>query len=73
MVLKVMMEDREHSEIDSVNSLWFAAELFEDEIYDMFGIRFTNHPNLRRIFLGDEWQGFPLRKDYQDDVNIITL
>ena len=73
MVLKVLLDDRIHPEIESVNSLWNAAELFENEIYDMFGIRFINHPNLRRIMLGDEWPGFPLRKDYQDDINVITL
>ncbi|MDP4209556.1 MAG: NADH-quinone oxidoreductase subunit C [Bacteroidota bacterium] len=73
MEMKVILEDRENPEVESVYSLWQAADLFEDEIYDMFGIRFANHPNLRRIMLGDEWQGFPLRKDYKDDVNIVTL
>lgn len=73
MVLKVVLDDRQNAEVDSVYSLWKAAELFENEIYDMFGIKFTNHPNLRRIMLGDEWSGFPLRKDYDDSVNIINL
>jgi NADH-quinone oxidoreductase subunit C len=73
MVLKVVLEDRENSELESVYPVWKAADLFENEIYDMFGIRFLNHPNLRRIMLGEEWQGFPLRKDYQDDVNIVNL
>lgn len=73
MVLKVALEDRETPEVHSVNELWKAAELYENEIYDMFGIRFTGHPNLRRIMLGDEWPGFPLRKDYKDDINIVTL
>ncbi len=73
MVLKVVLEDRENPEVHSVNELWKAAELYENEIYDMFGIRFTGHPNLRRIMLGDEWPGFPLRKDYKDDINIVTL
>lgn len=73
MVLKVILEDRMNPEIESVDALWKAAELFENEIYDMFGIRFLNHPNLRRIMLGDEWPGYPLRKDYRDDINIITL
>jgi NADH/F420H2 dehydrogenase subunit C len=73
MVLKVVLEDRENSELESVYPIWKAADLFENEIYDMFGIRFLNHPNLRRIMLGEEWQGFPLRKDYQDDVNIVTI
>ena len=73
MVLKVVLTDRENPEIQSVYPLWKAAELYENEIYDMFGIRFSNHPNLRRIMLGDEWPGFPLRKDYKDDINIVTL
>lgn len=73
MVLKVVLEDRKNPELESVYPLWKAADLFENEIYDMFGIRFKNHPNLRRIMLGDEWQGFPLRKDYNDDVNVVTL
>jgi NADH:ubiquinone oxidoreductase subunit C len=73
MVLKVNLEERENPEIESVYSFWEAAELYENEIFDMFGIRFLNHPNLRRIMLGDEWTGFPLRKDYNDTVNIITL
>ena len=70
--VKVILEDRENPIIDSVYGLWEAADLYEDEIYDMFGIRFKGHPNLRRIMLTDEWNGFPLRKDYQDD-KIISL
>jgi len=62
-----------HAEIDSVISLWKAAELYECEIYDLFGIRFKGHPTLRRIFLGDDWTGFPLRKDYKDEVNVVKL
>ena len=73
VVLKVVLDDREKPEIESVYSLWQAAELFEDEIFDLFGIRFNNHPNLRRIMLGDEWPGFPLRKDYVDANNVISL
>jgi NADH-quinone oxidoreductase subunit C len=72
IVLKVNLE-REKPEIESVVSLWKAAELYECEIYDLFGIRFLNHPSLRRLFLGDEWIGYPLRKDYKDDVNILPL
>lgn len=73
MVMKVILTDRENPEVTSVYPLWNAADLYENEIYDMFGIRFSNHPNLRRIMLGDEWPGFPLRKDYKDDNNIVTL
>jgi NADH-quinone oxidoreductase subunit C len=64
LVVKVILTDRETPELESVYSLWQGAELLECEIFDLFGIRFTNHPNLRRIFMGDNWQGFPLRKDY---------
>jgi NADH-quinone oxidoreductase subunit C len=57
--------------VESVIPVWGAADWLEREVYDMFGIRFEHHPNLRRILLPDEWQGFPLRKDYpilqQDD------
>ena len=70
LVLKVLLDDREHPEVESVYSLWMAAELYENEIFDLFGIRFLNHPNLRRIMLGNDWPGYPLRKDYTD-VNIL--
>jgi len=73
LVLKVVLEDRETPAVDSVFPLWEAADLYEDEIFDLFGIRFNNHPNLRRIFLGDEWPGFPLRKDYEDANNVVGI
>jgi NADH:ubiquinone oxidoreductase subunit C len=73
IVLKVKLENMDNASIESVYPLWETAELFENEIYDMFGIRFIHHPDLRRIMLGDEWPGFPLRKDYIDDINIKTL
>jgi len=73
IVLKTETIDRENPELDSVTDLWRGAELHEDEIYDMFGIKFRNHPNLRRMFMPDDWQGYPLRKDYSDAVNIIDL
>lgn len=55
---------REDPEIASVSNLWRAADWFEREIYDMFGIKFTGHPDLCRILCPDDWEGFPLRKDY---------
>ena len=67
LVLKVLFDDRDHAEVTSVYTLWKAAELYENEIFDLFGIRFLNHPNLRRIMLGNDWPGHPLRKDYTDE------
>jgi len=49
--------------VPSVTAIWPAANFFEREIYDLFGITFTDHPDLRRIFLADDWTGHPLRKD----------
>jgi NADH-quinone oxidoreductase subunit C len=72
LVIKVLIEDRGAPEIESVYSLWKSAELFECEIYDLFGIRFKNHPNLRRLFMPEDWEGFPLRKDYDANKVIIS-
>jgi NADH-quinone oxidoreductase subunit C len=58
---------RENPEASSVSSIWRVAEWQEREAYDLMGILYSGHPDLRRIFLEDDWQGFPLRKDYKDD------
>lgn len=71
IVLKTRIQDREKPAVDSVCDLWHTAEFHEREAYDLVGIRFNNHPDLRRLFLDSSW-GFPLRKDYVDDVNIVT-
>jgi NADH-quinone oxidoreductase subunit C len=54
----------DRAEIDSVYPLWRAADWYEREVFDLFGVRFRNHPNLTRIMMPSDWQGYPLRKDY---------
>ena len=65
IVLKTLLTDNTKPEIDTVSDLWKGANWLEREIYDLFGITFKNHPDLRRILLPDDWEGYPLRKDYK--------
>lgn len=58
--------DRDLCELHSISSIWPAANWYEREMYDLFGITFLGHPDLRRLFMPDYWVGHPLRKDYQD-------
>ena len=71
VVLKVKTSDRENPAFDTVCDIWRTAEFHEREIFDLFGIKFNNHPDMRRILLDENWEGFPLRKDYKDETNII--
>ncbi|HWS60001.1 MAG TPA: NADH-quinone oxidoreductase subunit C [Flavobacterium sp.] len=71
LVVKVKTEDRENPTFDSVYTIWQTAEFHEREVFDFFGIKFNNHPKLKRLFLTEEWDGFPLRKDYVDEINMV--
>lgn len=67
LVLKVILE-HEKPEIDSLTPLWKGADWLERETYDLVGIKFIGHPNLRRILLPEGWLGHPLRRDYDMSV-----
>lgn len=70
IVVKTRIKDRENPSVDSLCPVYPGAEFHEREAFDLLGIRFNGHPDLRRLFLDSTW-GFPLRKDYKDDVNIV--
>ena len=61
--LRVLLQ-AEDPAVESITSVWAGSDYYEREVFDLFGIRFEGHPNLRRIMLQDDWQGHPLRKDY---------
>ena len=71
LVLRVNTPDRENPVLDSVSDIWRTAEFHEREVFDFFGIKFNNHPNMKRLFMPADWDGYPLRKDYVDEVNMI--
>ena len=73
VVVKAKIADRNNSEIETVSHIWRTAEFHELECYDLMGVKFLHHPGLRRLFLTEDWAGWPLRKDYVDPVNMIEL
>ena len=72
LVVKAKL-DRDQPEIETVCDIWRTAEFHEREQYEMFGVKFLHHPDLRRLILTDDFVGFPLRKDFEDPVNMIRL
>ena len=73
LVVKAKIADRSNPEIETVSHIWRTAEFHEREAYDLMGVKFLNHPDLRRLFLTEDWVGYPLRKDYEDPLNMIKL
>ncbi len=73
LVVKIKL-DSSKPEVESVAGIWRTAEFNEREVYEMFGVNFLNHPDLRLLILPDGWEGKnPLRKDFEDPVNMIKL
>ena len=73
MVVKAKL-DRNVPEIETVSDIWRTAEFHEREVYELFGVKFLNHPDLRLLILTDGFEGYnPLRKDFEDPINMIKL
>ncbi|MFI5222124.1 MAG: NADH-quinone oxidoreductase subunit C [Bacteroidia bacterium] len=72
LVIKAKIANRTNAEIETVCHIWRTAEFHEREVYDLFGVKFINHPDLRRLFLDEDWPGHPLLKDYTDE-NMIEI
>lgn len=73
IILKTFTTDREQPFLPTVSHIWKTAEIKEREIFDFLGIRFLNHPDMRRIYLRENWVGYPLRKDYDMDSNPLDM
>jgi NADH-quinone oxidoreductase subunit C len=65
--------DRNDARIETVSDVWRTADFNEREVYELFGVHFIGHPDLRRLILTDDFEGYPLRKDFEDSVNMIRL
>lgn len=73
LVVKTKL-DRNNPEIETVSPIWRTAEFHEREVYELFGVQFLNHPDLRLLILPDGWEGKkPLLKDFEDPINMIRL
>ena len=72
-VVKTVTANRENPELPSVCDIWKAAEFNEREVYDFFGIHFIGHPDMRRLYLREDWIGHPFRKDYDESLNPLRM
>ncbi len=72
IVVKAKLDNIKDPKIDTVADIWQTANFHEREVYDLFGVKFNNHPDLRRLFLTEDWDGYPLRKNYVDE-NMISI
>ncbi len=72
IVVKAKLDHNQPS-IETVCQIWRTAEFHEREVYELFGVTFLNHPDLRKLILTDDFEGYPLRKDFEDPVNMIKL
>ena len=73
LTLKTFTTNRDEAFMPTVSDLWKTARIKEREVFDFFGIRFLNHPDMRRIFLREDWVGHPMRKDYDMNSNPLNL
>ena len=73
IVFKTFTAERENAQLMTVSDIWKTALVNEREVFGLFGIRFINHPDMRRLFLANDWQGYPLRKDYDLNSNPLSL
>ena len=71
-MVKAKIADVNKPAIETVCDIWQTANFHEREVYDLFGVNFTNHPDMRRILLDESWDGYPLRKNYVDE-NMISI
>jgi NADH:ubiquinone oxidoreductase subunit C len=72
VVIKAKIADIVKPEIETVCDIYQTANFHEREVYDLFGVNFKNHPDMRRLLLDESWEGYPLRKNYVDE-NMITI
>jgi NADH-quinone oxidoreductase subunit C/D len=73
IVMKTFTEERENAQLYTVSDIWETANLNEREVFGLLGVRFINHPDMRRLFLRNSWTGYPLRKDYDTNPELNKL